>query len=397
MRARSFSLFLFFLICTCVLSSCSTRKTSSGKDLIRLFVAQQGKQEVVIIDLVSGDPSFETITVRAQIQAFNSLRTDMHPLGNIGYVDTYNGHFRFDLNNRRIISSQPPLTSRAPMDFSASGLLYAHAKVGSDTVSVYQGFSGEQLSSLQLPNFAIHNVALCDNNKTLLLVGRDNQTSQNVVTKLDLGQRFNIINPIHHLNLPQDLNRYMLVDCSPGSDFGTVLIYGSPSPNGNTIKTFSVTSSGLTEIQSQTAVVNGKPNKRLPGTGVSQSIGYAPDGESFYVRFSTMGNAFKQGWIEKFDIDASTGRLTADASFFAPAPHTIDTLDPARITFSPDSRALYFPDTENDAIYVIDTATGLSRLIEDTFNKVGFSKPEFVSAAFVKCADLQRDGCEDKD
>lgn len=374
------SLSRFLLLCAVsvgLISGCSSQLT-------RMIISEQGSDELAVVDLETRSDSDTMINlpVNEPVSAFNSVKVDVHPWGNIGYAKLPDGtNYKLNLNSGEVIAENSmPLKSM--VKFTQNGSMVLTAQADSSIISVFDVLNSQQLDDYSFTNRSIRDMAMCNNNKTLLVVSHDFSHRYYI-------SRFTLNSVGHLANQEQEITSLEVVKdvvCNSSSVSGAAIA-------GNHLLTFVFDDTdGLTQVEFIAGIVNGPIDKEHAGSNppISQSLAFSPNGRDLYVRFSTLGYYYPQGWLEKFGFNKTTAKLRTRPNWLAEAPHSTSSGENTRLTIHPSGGYIYMPNRTMGEIMVIDTATGnLSESI--IINEV--TAPIFISISPVKCLDWNQMGC----
>ncbi len=360
-----------------LMSGCSSQLT-------RMLISEQGSEAVAIVDLETGSDRGTKVNLpfKDSVSAFKSVKIDVHPWGNIGFAKLPGGEsYKLNLNSGEVIAVNAiPLKSM--VQFTDNGLMVLTAQSDSSDISVFGALNSKRISEYHFTNRSIKDMAMCADDETLLVVSHD-FSYRYYLSRFTLNEAGFIANPAQEITTLEVVKD---VVCNPSSASGAAIA-------GNHLLSFIFDDTvGLTQVEFTAGIVNGPIDKEHAGSNplIAQSLAFSPNGRDLYVRFSTLGYYYPQGWLEKFSFNRSTAQLVTRPNWLAEAPHSTSSGEATRLTIHPDGSAIYMPYRKMGEIMVIDTATGN---LADSITIEDLTAPSFISISPVKCLDWNRLGC----
>ncbi len=342
---------LFAIVLT---SGCSVKETFMGDPLTRMIVSQRGQDSILIIDL-DVTPQIRSLKIPLTTALINwtNLGVDLHPWGNVAYVtQLQTKSYIMNLSSGTELAAST-ITNKDILKPLKNGAYLVAARNGFSRVSSYSTLVPNPACSLVLADRRINDLAVCDDNTTILVANESTQSSTGnplnyYVTQLNIDPSGHITNPGHEIKQTEVIHQ---VDCAAGSNSGVAMAI-----NPEKLISFTIDqTTGLSRVEAEDAVVNGPTDV---SAHILQAIVFSPEGTELFARFSSFGNQNPRGWIEKFTFDPATGAITPVAGWIADAPHTLTQFENARLTMSIDGTVIYVPDTANSKINVIKTSDG---------------------------------------
>jgi hypothetical protein len=366
-------------------SACSVKETTTGAPLTRMLVAQRGQDTILVVDLdTTAQARAIKVPLTSALVNWTNLSVDIHPWGNVAYVSQLQTKtYIMNLTSGTEIAAGT-ITEKDILKPLKNGAYLIAARNGFSGVTSYSTLVPAPVNNLVLTDRLINDVAVCDDNTTILVTNRSAQAStgnvlEYYVTKLNIDQSGRITNTGHELKL----ETVQQVDCAAGSKAGVAM-----ATNPDKLISFSIDeTAGLTRVEAEDAVVNGPTDVYAH---ILQAIVFNPDSTELFARFSSGGNQNPRGWIEKFTFDPATAAIAPVTGWLADAPHTLNQFENARLTMSIDGSVIYVPDTTNARISVIKTSDGSqATAITDPL----ITSPTQISVARVTCYDPNHTGC----
>jgi len=379
------NLICFTLFAIALTSGCSVKETTTGDPLTRMIVAQRGQDSILVIDL-DVTPQIRSVKVPLTTALVNwtNLNVDIHPWGNVAYVTQLQTKtYIMNLTSGTELAAGT-ITDKDILKPLKNGTYLVAARNGSSGVYSYNTLVPNPAGSLILADRRINDVAVCDDNTTILVANESTQSSTGnplnyYITKLNIDLFGQITNSGHELQM----ETVHQVDCAAGSNAGVAM-----AVNPEKLISFTIDqTTGLSRVEAEDAIVNGPTDVNAH---ILQAIIFSPDGTELFARLSSGGTSNPRGWIEKFTFDPASGVITPISGWLADAPHTLTQFENARLTMSNDGTVIYVPDTANSKISVIKTSDGSqATAITDPL----ITSPTHISAGKVTCYDPSHTGC----
>lgn len=348
------TLICFTLLAIVLTSGCSVKETTTGDPLTRMIVAQKGQDSILVIDLdVTPQTHSVKVPLTTALANWTNLNVDIHPWGNIAYVTQLQTKtYIMNLTSGTELAAGT-MTDKDILKPLNNGAYLVAARNGFGRVSSYSTLIPNPACSLVLADRRINDIAVCDDNSTILVANESTQSSTGnplnyYITKLNIDQSGHITDPWQEIKLTEAIHQ---VACAAGSNAGVAM-----AVNPEKLISFNIDqTTGLTRVEAEDAVVNGPTDVNAH---ILQAIVFSPDGTELFARLSSAGSQNPRGWIEKFTFKPATGAMTPVAGWIADAPHTLAQFENARLTMSIDGTEIYVPDTANSKINVIKTTDG---------------------------------------
>ena len=359
---------------------CSLFLTESGVPLTRMIVSNSGEESIVVVDLYS------TLDIRSYPVPFiapigtNVPMVEIHPWGAVVFVARATETHCINAESGEVVSPTVITDIRMEMLKALPNGLYF---VGSEVLAgqvISQGTITDVRSEVTLTGRDITDIAVCDDNATILVANQTVAPYHSYITKLNINESGVLSNSGQELELSVD-NYIMQVDCAAGSGAGVAI-----NSNNNELHSFTIDPiTGFEQVDTQDAVVNGPGTEDVP---ILQAIVFSPDGTELYARLSS--TSLMQGWIEKFAFNPSTAQITPTSDWLANIPYTALIYEKARITMDPEGDVIYVPDPDASAIRVVRTSDGSE---DSSITDSLINSPGFISAGRVSCFDPNGYGC----
>ncbi len=398
---------LLLAVTSIFLTSCANVETSEGGQLYRLLVSQS-VDTIAVIDL-NRRPSYQFYPLeQSRSTANHDFYSQLHPFGNTAIVVGSRGQTRIvNLANGTSREAQSQDLIREPFVALKNGS--GSLAIGSDYRSVrfVNAFLGRSNQSLTVPGRSIIDIAVCDDSQTALALVREDfaGTSTRV-------QRISISSG-GQLSAGTSLNTNgsaKQIECAPGSQYAAYISSGVANGLGTQwVNTLNLANGGLSNVDRNNAYVRGPVDLSLVGAdrGKAVNLAFSPDGNSLYVRLLTVVQNPRQGWLERFSVNAGSLSTT---TWKAQAPThvggNLSNFESYRITQHPDGSLLYFPaarlcvdepdhmgGTNNvcrPGVVAVRTSDGQS---SHSYFHESLTSPQFISIAPVQCLDLEGNGC----
>ncbi|MDT8282807.1 MAG: hypothetical protein RQ982_08355 [Gammaproteobacteria bacterium] len=334
-------------------AGCSVKQTDTADPVTRMIVSQRGQDSILVIDL-DVIPQIRSIKIplTTALVTWTNLNVDIHPWGNVAYVTQLQTKtYIMNLTSGTELAAGT-ITDKDILKPLKSGTYLVAARNGYSRISSYSTLAPNPACSLVLTDRRINDLAVCDDNTTILVANESTQSSTDnpnyYVTELNIDRSGYITNPGHEIKQTEAVHQ---VSCAAGSKAGVAMAI-----NPEKLISFTIDqTTGLSRVEAEDATTNASAdvNAYIP-----QAIVFSPDGTELFARLSSGGKQPPRGWIEKFTFDPATGAITPVVGWVAEAPHTLAEFENARLTMSLDGTVIYVPDTDNSKIDVIKTSDG---------------------------------------